>query len=141
MSHSEVKITYADKMLLKFLLVDTNKFQDIFLKMKFTDDNRDKSKFDNLDDEISEIVYQFYFIQNANLIKRSCSVLNLSYRELGQYTGLNENTLNKLASTGEINDQFKKAIELYVETRKLKDELKDVETLKRLLKCFFNNLW
>ncbi len=51
MSHSEVKITYADKMLLKFLLVDTNKFQDIFLKMKFTDDNRDKSKFDNLDDE------------------------------------------------------------------------------------------
>ena len=72
-----------------------------------------------------------------NLVKQVCKELGLTYRELGEAIGVKESTLNKIASTGEVSDQIKKAIELYLENRQLKKRLEDIETLKRLLKDFF----
>jgi len=72
-----------------------------------------------------------------NLIKQTCKNLGLTYKELGNAIGVKESTLNKLASTGEISEQIRKAIELYLENQQLKKKLNDVETLKRLLKDFF----
>jgi len=75
--------------------------------------------------------------EKENIVKKVCKDLGLTYKQLGEAIAVKESTLNKLASTGEISDQIKKAIELYIENEKLKTELKDIETLKRLLKSFF----
>ena len=72
-----------------------------------------------------------------NIVKRVCKELGFTYKQLGEAIGVKESTLNKLASTGEISEQIKKAIELYLENVELKKKLDDVETLKKLLKDFF----
>jgi len=56
---------------------------------------------------------------------------------LGEKIGVKESTLNKIASTGEISEQINTAISLYLENKKLKDEIQDINTLKKLLKDFF----
>ena len=76
-------------------------------------------------------------MNDENIVKKVCKDLGMTYRELGEAIGVKESTLNKLASTGEISEQIRKAIELYLENQQLKSKLNDIETLKRLLKDFF----
>jgi hypothetical protein cfetvA_04475 len=70
---------------------------------------------------------------NDNLIKQTCKELNLTYKQLGELIGYSEATLNKNASTGEISKAIEVAINLYLETLRLKKELEKFELLKSLI--------
>ena len=63
---------------------------------------------------------------NDNLIKQTCKELNLTYKQLGELIGYSEATLNKNASTGEISKAIEVAINLYLETLRLKKELENL---------------
>ena len=70
---------------------------------------------------------------NDNLIKQTCKELNLTDKQLGELIGYSEATLNKNASTGEISKAIEVAINLYLETLRLKKELEKFELLKSLI--------
>lgn len=74
--------------------------------------------------------------KNENLIKSTCKELNLTYRQLGELIGFNGDTLNNMASkpNDKLSSQLVRAIELYKETINLKNELKQLENLKAILK-------
>ena len=72
-------------------------------------------------------------MSDENIVKRTCKELGLTYKELAEAIGVKESTLNKIASTGEISDQIRKAISLYLETLELKKQLKDCDVLKQAL--------
>jgi len=57
----------------------------------------------------------------------------LTYKQLGELIGYSEATLNKNASTGEISKAIEVAINLYLETLRLKKELEKFELLKSLI--------
>ncbi|TLD85391.1 transcriptional regulator [Helicobacter sp. MIT 11-5569] len=75
-------------------------------------------------------------MKNENLIKKTCKELGLTYRELGEKIGFNGNTLNNMASktNDKLSTQLIKAIELYLENLKLKEELEDFRILREILK-------
>ena len=55
-----------------------------------------------------------------NLIKRASKALGLTYKELASKIGYKADTINKVASVGEISDSMIKAIELYVQLESIK---------------------
>lgn len=69
-----------------------------------------------------------------NLIKQVCKELNLTYKQLGELIGYSESAINNAARQEKISEPLKKAIELYSENLKLKNELQDFRTLKDILK-------
>lgn len=71
---------------------------------------------------------------NPNLIKQVCKDLGLTYKKLSFELGYKPDTINKAASTGKVSDQLTKAIELYLENLRLKEELKDFDSIKQTLK-------
>ncbi|WP_172202149.1 transcriptional regulator [Campylobacter sp. RM16188] len=71
--------------------------------------------------------------EQTNLIKQTCKELNLTYKQLGELIGYSEATLNKNASTGEISRAIEVAINLYLETLRLKKELEKFELLKSII--------
>ncbi len=73
---------------------------------------------------------------SENIIKQTCKELGLTYKQLGELIGFNGDTLNNMASkdNDRLSTQLKKAIELYRETIELKKELKNLDTLKSILK-------
>ena len=72
--------------------------------------------------------------KNENLIKSTCKELNLTYRQLGELIGYSESAINNASRQEKISEPLKKAIELYNENLKLKNELQDFRTLKDILK-------
>lgn len=70
---------------------------------------------------------------NPNLIKQVCKDLNLTYKKLAYELGYKPDTINKAASTGKVSDQLNKAIELYLENLRLKEELKDLDKIRQTL--------
>lgn len=68
---------------------------------------------------------------NPNLIKQVCKDLNLTYKKLSYELGYKPDTINKAASTGKVSEQLKKAISLYLENLRLKNDLKNLEILKQ----------
>lgn len=68
---------------------------------------------------------------NPNLIKQVCKDLNLTYKKLSYELGYKPDTINKAASTGKVSEQLKKAITLYLENLRLRNEIKNLETLKQ----------
>jgi len=70
---------------------------------------------------------------NPNLIKQVCKDLGLTYKNLSYELGYKPDTINKAASTGKVSEQLKKAIDLYLENLRLKEELKNLETIKKTL--------
>jgi hypothetical protein len=77
---------------------------------------------------------ELYKELNPNVIKQTCKDLNLTYKKLSYELGYKPDTINKAASTGKISDQLQKAIELYLENLRLKEELKDLNSIKQTLK-------
>jgi predicted transcriptional regulator len=71
---------------------------------------------------------------NDNIVKKVCKELGITYKELGERIGYSESNINKIASTGKISNQVKKAIELYLENLELKKEVKQLHNLKTILK-------
>ena len=69
-----------------------------------------------------------------NLIKATCKELNLTYKQLGELIGYGEGAIKNSASTGNVSEPMRKAIELYKETLNLKKELDKLESLKIILK-------
>ena len=76
---------------------------------------------------------ELYKDLHPNVIKQVCKDLNLTYRKLSLELGYKPDTINKAASTGKISDQLSKAIELYLENLRLKEELKDFDVIKQTL--------
>lgn len=70
---------------------------------------------------------------SENLIKKTCKELGLTYRELGSCIGYSESALNNAARQDKISEPLSFAIALYLENLKLKEELEDFRTLKKIL--------
>lgn len=85
---------------------------------------KDTSKSFNIDCE------KLYEELNPNLIKHVCKDLDLTYKILAYELGYKPDTINKAASTGKISEQLNKAIELYLENLRLKEELKSFNAIK-----------
>lgn len=68
-----------------------------------------------------------------NLIKKTCKELGLTYRELGEAIGYSESAINNSSRQENLSEPLKKAIELYLENLKLKEQLQDFYTLKAIL--------
>lgn len=69
-----------------------------------------------------------------NIIKAVCHDLNITYKSLASKIGYKADTINKAASTNKISEQIYKAIEMYLENLRLKEELKDFEIMKVTLR-------
>lgn len=102
-----------------------------------------KINYESLDNDIEAISkgkkklrdIEYEFIKDENVIKATCKELEITYRELGESIGYKPDTINKAASTGEVSDQLKKAIEMFIENVKLKKQLEEYEMLKHAIKC------
>lgn len=75
--------------------------------------------------------------KSENIVKKVCRELGLTYRELGERIGVSETTLKSIASTDKVSLQIQKAIELYMETVRLKKEAERIEVVKKLLGDIF----
>lgn len=73
-----------------------------------------------------------------NIIKKTCKELGLTYAQLAEQIGYKPDTINKSASTGNVSEQLKKAVEMYLENLELKNQLNEYDELKKLLKKAIN---
>ena len=71
--------------------------------------------------------------KNDNLIKKTCKELGLTYRELGEKIGYSESAINNASRQESLSEPLTRAIELYLENQKLKEQLQDFHTLKAIL--------
>lgn len=71
---------------------------------------------------------------NPNIIKQVCKDLKLTYKSLSVELGYKPDTINKAASTGKVSEQLKKAIDLYLENQRLKEELKNIDKINHSFK-------
>ena len=76
---------------------------------------------------------QEMYLLKTNIIKRVCYELGLTYKQLGEAIGYSESTLNNAARQEKISEPLKRAVELYLENLKLKQELADFKTLRAIL--------
>jgi len=72
--------------------------------------------------------------KELNIVKKTCKELGLTYRQLGEIIGYEENSLRSIASSDNISLQIQKSIALYLETKSLKEQLKELEQLKTILR-------
>ncbi|SFV55672.1 hypothetical protein MNB_SV-14-446 [hydrothermal vent metagenome] len=75
--------------------------------------------------------------KEVHLVKKVSKELGLTYKELGEKIGYSESILRQSVSKNKISSQLKRALELYQETVKLKEEKKETEEIKKLIKTFF----
>jgi len=73
--------------------------------------------------------------KDIHLVKKVSKQLGLTYRELGKAIGYSEGTLRRAVSKNEMSSQLKKAIELYLENIKLKE---NKEEIKKVLSSLLN---
>ncbi|MFY4859062.1 hypothetical protein ACOTVM_00755 [Aliarcobacter butzleri] len=77
----------------------------------------------------------FKTIENeANIIKKTCKELGLTYVQLGEAIGVKEQSLRNMSSSNKITEQVEKSINLLIENYELKEQLKDCNILKEALK-------
>lgn len=72
--------------------------------------------------------------EEQNIIKKTCKELGLTYAQLAEQIGYSEGNINKVASTGNISEPLKKAIELYLRNLELEKQLEDYEAFKTLVR-------
>ena len=87
----------------------------------------------NTADTFNIDIEDLYKDLHPNVIKQVCKDLNLTYKKLSFELGYKPDTINKAASTGKVSDQLSKAIELYLENLRLREELKDFDVIKQTL--------
>lgn len=73
-------------------------------------------------------------IAMENIIKKTCKELGLTYAQLADEIGYSEGNINKVASTGNISEPVRKAIELYRKNLELEEKLANSEKIKETLK-------
>ena len=76
--------------------------------------------------------------KEIHLVKKISKELGLTYKELAEEIGYGESILKTSVSQNKISKQLKKAIELYIETIYLKEEINKTKQVKDLLKSFIN---
>lgn len=130
-TYDDEKIEILDKKLLYILLSDDENLKKIL--------NFDLDMNCTLEDEkgIIDSINLFYFM-NLSILKRVCSVLNITYAQLAEQIGYSEGNINKVASTGNISEPLKKAIELYLRNLELEKQLEDYEAFKTLVRKAIN---
>ncbi|WP_249932568.1 hypothetical protein [Campylobacter mucosalis] len=69
-----------------------------------------------------------------NIIKKVCKELNLTYKQLGELIGYGEEAVSKAARTDNISATMNKALSLYLENLELKNKLKTLDTLSKIIK-------
>lgn len=74
-----------------------------------------------------------------NLIKATCKELNLTYKQLGEAIGYSEAAVKAAIAKNEISEPMKKAIDLYKETLKLKEQNADFEAFKAFFKAILKD--
>lgn len=73
-------------------------------------------------------------MSDENLIKKTCKELGLTYRELAERIGYGEGAIKNSASSGDISEPMKKAIELIARLHQKEQELKEFEGFKELIR-------
>jgi len=68
-----------------------------------------------------------------NLIKKVCRDQKLSYAQLAKEIGYGEDTIKKSASSGKLSKPLEKAIELFLKSKSLEEELNLFSQLKLIL--------
>ena len=76
--------------------------------------------------------------QEIHLVKKVSKELGLTYRELAEEIGYSEGGLKNLVFKNQITKNLKKSIELYIETLKLRKEIKEAEDFRNILKTFIS---
>lgn len=74
-----------------------------------------------------------------NIVKRVCKELGLTYKQLGEAIGYSEAAVKAAIAKNEISEPMKKAIELYKETLKLKEQNADFEAFKAFFKAILKD--
>lgn len=69
-----------------------------------------------------------------NVIKDFCKEFNMTYSQLAKAIGYKTDTINKAASTGNISEQIRRAIELYEDNITLRNSINEYFQLKAMLK-------
>ncbi len=72
-------------------------------------------------------------MNEPNIIKSTCKELGLTYKQLGELIGYSESAVSNASRQDKISEPLEKAIKLYLENLKLKEELQDFHTLKQIL--------
>ncbi|PAF50382.1 transcriptional regulator [Helicobacter sp. 13S00401-1] len=70
----------------------------------------------------------------AKDIKAFCKKNNISYKDLSTFIGFTEPSLRTILSSGKISPQVEASINLLKENYRLKEELKDWQTFKEMIK-------
>lgn len=73
-------------------------------------------------------------VMSENIIKKTCKELGLTYKQLGELIGYSESALNNAARSDKVSEPLTRAIELYKENLKLKNELEDFKLVKEILR-------
>lgn len=70
-----------------------------------------------------------------NIVKRTCKLLSVTYKELGEVIGYSEGAIKTAASTNNISAPMQKAIELYLTTLgKSLDDVDNTQNEQNLVK-------
>jgi len=70
--------------------------------------------------------------EDENIVKRTCKELGITQKELAERLDVPQPTMARWA-TGEVPEQSKKLIELFLENTELKKDLKDVAIAIKIL--------
>jgi hypothetical protein len=66
-----------------------------------------------------------------NIIKETCSHLNLTYKQLAESIGYGEGALKTAASTGKVSSPLNRAIEMHLELLELKAYKASSENIRK----------
>ena len=78
-------------------------------------------------------------MSNENIVKQTCKELGMTYKELGEAIGYSESAVKMAISKDKISDPMIKAIQLYLKTLKLEQELETSSKIKANLKDWINS--
>ena len=74
--------------------------------------------------------------KEVHLVKKVSKELGLTYKELGEKIGYTESNLRRSVSKNQLSGQLKKAIELYLEIVKLKENVEENKKTKDLIATY-----
>ncbi len=72
-------------------------------------------------------------MQNDNIVKRVCKELGITQKELAERMGVNDGTVRKWSSSGEIPNWAKNFMDLLLEYEKVKDKAEKAKQIALLL--------
>ncbi|SFV67788.1 hypothetical protein MNB_SV-14-952 [hydrothermal vent metagenome] len=71
-----------------------------------------------------------------SLIKQICKDYNFTYKELSKELGYSESAIKTAISTNKISNSMKRAIELFIENKELKEKVSSFSSFRENLRNF-----